>query len=138
MNAWSSEREAAHTRDVHDNPDVARSIFDAVWRRLEKQFGRHNLRFPKETIFLNGAPGSGKGTMAEFVCRDRHLVHIATSDLLQSPQAVEMKNKGKLVDDGEVFYLLARTMLQPKNKFGVVVDGFPRTKVQVSNVQVKS
>ncbi|EGD75434.1 hypothetical protein PTSG_06509 [Salpingoeca rosetta] len=124
------------SRDVHDNPDVARSIFDAMWRRLEKQFGRHNLHFPKETIFLNGAPGSGKGTMAEYLCKDRHLVHIATSDLLQSPQMLEMKKKGKLVDDGEVFFLLARTMLQPKNKFGVVVDGFPRTRVQVECVKL--
>ncbi|MBH53588.1 MAG: adenylate kinase, partial [Opitutaceae bacterium] len=37
-------------------------IFNSVWQELENHHGRENLRFPKELIWLNGAPGSGKGT----------------------------------------------------------------------------
>lgn len=43
LTAVDNEKDSRISRDVHDSPDVASSIFDAVWRRLEKQFGRHNL-----------------------------------------------------------------------------------------------
>ncbi len=89
------------------------------------------MRLPNEIIFLNGAPGSGKGTMANFFVESRHITHVATSDLLNTAEARKIKESGGLVNDSEVFYLVLRTLLQPQHRFGVVLDGFPRTRVQV-------
>eukprot|EP00055_Hartaetosiga_balthica_P003103 m.6465 g.6465 ORF g.6465 m.6465 type:complete len:439 (+) comp2602_c0_seq1:56-1372(+) len=123
-------------RDVHDYPEIAKSMFDVEWRRLEKNHGRHSMSFPREIIFLNGAPGSGKGTMAKYLHNTRQITHISTSDVLQSPEAIAMKTRGGLVDDGEVFYQLAKRLLNPDHSYGVVVDGFPRTRVQVECVRL--
>ena len=40
----------------------AQLIFSAVWSDLQDQHGRDHLRFPREFIWLGGAPGAGKGT----------------------------------------------------------------------------
>src|SRR5947207_1334190 len=40
----------------------AQLIFNQVWKQLESEYGRPQLRFPKELILLGGAPGAGKGT----------------------------------------------------------------------------
>jgi len=37
----------------------AQLIFNGVWKELEADYGRENLRFPKELILLGGAPGAG-------------------------------------------------------------------------------
>src|SRR4051812_31165555 len=47
----------------------AQLIFSSVWQDLEADFGRENLRFPKEIILLGGAPGAGKGTNTNFIAR---------------------------------------------------------------------
>ena len=39
----------------------AQLIFESVWQELEADFGRENLRFPKEIILLGGAPGRRQG-----------------------------------------------------------------------------
>lgn len=121
--------------DVHNNPDVAQTVFDAAWRRVEREIGAGNMRFPKEIIFLNGAPGSGKGTMAEYFVRERHITHVATSDLLDTPEARRIKAEGRLVNDSEVFNLVLKMLLSPQHHYGVVLDGFPRTRVQVECVR---
>ena len=36
----------------------AHLIFESVWQELQNEFGRENLQFPKEIIFLGGAPGA--------------------------------------------------------------------------------
>src|SRR6266550_8808691 len=53
------------------------------------------------------------------------------SGLLTSPQAVAIKNAGKMVGDREVIGLLFEELLSPRYRDGVIIDGFPRTKVQV-------
>ncbi len=111
----------------------AQLIFDAVWDELEADFGRENLRFPKEIILLGGAPGSGKGTNTAFIAKARGLTcePIVISTLLDSPDAQHMKNAGSMVGDREVISLLLRELLRPEYRDGVILDGFPRTKVQV-------
>ncbi len=111
----------------------AHLIFESVWRDLEADFGRENLRFPKEIILLGGAPGAGKGTNTAFITKTRGLTcpPIIVSALLDSPEARALKDAGNMVGDREVVGLLLRQLLRPQYRDGVILDGFPRTTVQV-------
>lgn len=111
----------------------AQLIFDSVWTDLEADFGRQNLRFPKEIILLGGAPGSGKGTNTAFITKTRGLTcePIVISALLNSPEAKALKDAGNMVGDREVVRLLFRQLLRKEYQDGVILDGFPRTNVQV-------
>jgi adenylate kinase len=111
----------------------AQLIFSSVWQDLEVDFGRENLRFPKEIMLLGGAPGAGKGTNTAFINQARGLTcpPIVVSALLDSPEARKLKNAGNMVGDREVIGLLLRQLLRPEYRDGVILDGFPRTTVQV-------
>jgi adenylate kinase len=111
----------------------AQLIFDAVWTDLLAKHGRDNLRFPREFIWLGGAPGAGKGTNTPFIAKMRDITAppVVISGLLTSPQATAIKNAGKMVGDREVIGLLFDELLHPRYHEGVIIDGFPRTKVQV-------
>jgi adenylate kinase len=111
----------------------AQIIFGAVWQGLEASKGLENLRFPKEIILLGGAPGAGKGTNTRFIAKARGLTcgPIVISALLDSPEARRFKDAGILVGDREVMDLLFHRLLEPQYRDGVILDGFPRTKVQV-------
>jgi adenylate kinase len=111
----------------------AQLIFGGIWRDLESEFGRENLRFPKEIILLGGAPGAGKGTQTEFIAKTRGLTcgPIIISALLDSPDAQRLKDAGNMVGDREVIGLLFHRLLQQEYRDGVILDGFPRTNVQV-------
>jgi len=111
----------------------ARVIFTPIWESLEEEVGQKNLRFPKEIILLGGAPGSGKGTQTQFICEARGLTcpPIVISELLTTPEMEKLKAQGGMVGDKEVVSVLLRTLLEPTYRDGVVLDGFPRTPVQV-------
>jgi adenylate kinase len=111
----------------------AQIIFDSVWASLEREFGRAKLSFPREIFWLNGAPGAGKGTNTQFILqyRDYAAEPIVVSDLLSSPEAKKRIDAGMLVGDREVVELLFRKLLEPQFETGAVVDGFPRSMVQV-------
>jgi len=111
----------------------AQLIFSAVWQDLEADFPPEKLRFPKEIILLGGAPGSGKGTNTAFIAQTRGLTcgPVVVSALLDSPEAQRLKDAGSMVGDREVMGLLLRRLLLPEYRDGVILDGFPRTKVQV-------
>lgn len=111
----------------------ANLIFNSVWQELESEFGIQNLRFPNEVIWLNGAPGAGKGTQTRFIQNYRGLTAppVVVSSLLKSPEAQKLIDAGMMVGDREVTSLVFRALLRPQNQTGVVVDGYPRTKVQV-------
>src|SRR6478672_3923442 len=111
----------------------AQLIFSAVWADLIEKHGRDNLRFPREMIWLGGAPGAGKGTNTPFIARARDITAppVVISSLLVAPQAVAIKNAGLMVGDREVIALLLEELLDPRYRDGVIVDGFPRTEVQV-------
>jgi adenylate kinase len=111
----------------------AQLIFNAVWDDLIERHGKDNLRFPREFIWLGGAPGAGKGTNTAFIAETRDITAppIVVSNLLTSPQAVAIKNAGGMVGDREVVSLLFEELLDPKYHDGVIIDGFPRTHVQV-------
>lgn len=131
----SSSEECAKKPLRHQDLEIkdAQVIFDAVWRDLELQYGRDQLRFPKEIILLGGAPGSGKGTNTSFILKARGLTcePIVVSSLLNSPEAIRLKDAGQMVGDRQVIGILFARLIQPVYRDGVILDGFPRTQVQV-------
>ncbi len=126
--------EKLHDLEVKD----AQLIFNSVWASLEQGVGEEQLRFPKEIFWLNGAPGAGKGTNTNFIMQYRDLTAppLVVSELLKSPEAERLKDAGMLVGDREVVEIMFRKLLEPVYKSGAVVDGFPRTKVQVECVKL--
>jgi adenylate kinase len=120
-----------------NSPDLeikdAQLIFGAVWRELEGELGRSWMRFPRELILLGGAPGAGKGTNSDFMRKVRGISAppIVVSQLLETPEARGVKARGGMVGDREVVGILFRKLLEPEQQNGALLDGFPRTKVQV-------
>jgi len=119
---------------AHPDPAVenAQLLFREVWTSMEATIGHQNLRFPKEIIWLNGAPGSGKGTNTPFILRERSISAkpVVTSELLNTPEAQKIKDAGNLISDPVVVKLLFTKLLDAQYLNGVIVDGFPRTRVQ--------
>lgn len=111
----------------------AQLIFEAAWQDLEASHPRSELRFPKELLLLGGAPGAGKGTNTAFIAKARGLTcpPIVMSALLDSPEAQRIKDSGGMVGDREVVSILLHQLLRPEFRDGAILDGFPRTKVQV-------
>ncbi len=111
----------------------AQLIFNSVWKDIEQEYGREQLRFPKELILLGGAPGAGKGTNTDFIreLRDITAPPIVISALLDTPEARQIKARGGMVLDRDVVGILFRKLLEPAQQNGAILDGFPRTKVQV-------
>jgi len=111
----------------------AQLIFNAIWDEVETALGREHMRFPKEILLLGGAPGAGKGTNTAFIAKVRGLTcrPIVMSALLDSPEAKALKNAGNMVGDRDAVGLLLRELLRPEYQDGVILDGFPRTRVQV-------
>src|SRR5689334_19875846 len=99
----------------------AHLIFESVWQELQTEFGRENLRFPKEIILLGGAPGAGKGTNTGFIAKTRGLTcpPIVISTLLDSPEAQALKDMGTMVGDREVIGLVLRHLLRKEYEHGV-------------------
>ncbi|MDP0501416.1 MAG: nucleoside monophosphate kinase [Verrucomicrobiota bacterium JB022] len=117
----------------------AQLIFNSVWNELvSDKGGVEHLNFPREMFWLNGAPGSGKGTQTSFIMEYCGLTAqpIVVSELLNSPEAKRLKDAGMMVGDREVTSLLLRELLRPERQTGVIVDGFPRTKVQVESLKL--
>lgn len=134
MSNQESSRKKSPDLEVKD----ALLIFNSVWDALQTERGKENMRFPKEIILLGGAPGAGKGTNTEYICKVREITAppIVVSSLLDTPQMQALKAEGHMVGDREVVDILFREMLDPKYREGCVLDGFPRTKVQVECIKM--
>ena len=92
-------------------------------------------------IVLLGAPGSGKGTQAQRLARERAMPQISTGDLLRSAvtsgsalgkQAKAAMDTGRLVADEIVLGIIAERLAQPDVASGFVLDGFPRNIEQAT------
>jgi len=90
-------------------------------------------------LLIFGAPGSGKGTQAEFIKERLGIPQIATGDILRSEkrrqtelgvQAQKYMDAGKLVPDDLVIAMLQKRLAEPDCSAGFLLDGFPRTVVQ--------
>lgn len=130
-NAADKGQDASKPQDLEIKD--AQLIFNTVWQELEEEYGRENLVFPRELHWLNGAPGAGKGTHTRTLMNYRDLTEgpVVVSELLKSPEARSRIDAGMLVGDKEVTSLVFRKLLDPTYASGVVIDGYPRSKVQV-------
>lgn len=90
-------------------------------------------------IVLFGAPGSGKGTQAERLCKELNLIHVASGDLFREnlnnktglgQLAKTYMDKGQLVPDDVTVAMVKERLSRPDARAGVVFDGFPRTLPQ--------
>jgi adenylate kinase len=130
----AATRIASSELEIKDAP----LIFEQVWGKLVQERGPEGMAFPKEIMWLGGAPGSGKGTNTPFILRERGLTAppIVMSDLLDTPEMRALKDRGQFVGDREAIEALLRKLLEPEYHTGVVVDGFPRTPVQAETVKL--
>lgn len=92
-------------------------------------------------IIMLGAPGSGKGTVAKLLTGVLNIEHISTGDMFRetiksgSTLGQELEkyiSKGMLVPDDIVIEILEDRLSRPTAQNGVVLDGFPRTKLQAN------
>lgn len=95
-------------------------------------------------IFL-GPPGAGKGTQAKVLSSELDLIHISTGDLLRESvnnnsalgiKAKDYMQKGELVPDEIVTNLVVDKLKNGNNEKGIILDGFPRTKVQAKSLDL--
>jgi adenylate kinase len=94
-------------------------------------------------IILLGAPGSGKGTVAEALRDAYGFPKISTGDLLREAVrektplglvAASQMGKGGLVDDATVLALLRERLARADCQNGYVLDGFPRNLSQAASL----
>jgi adenylate kinase len=91
-------------------------------------------------IILLGAPGSGKGTQANFIKEAFKIPAFSTGDLLrevtkklEDPLAKKISdtiNKGLLVTNDVILEILARRLQLQDAATGFILDGFPRSLEQ--------
>jgi adenylate kinase len=95
-------------------------------------------------IFL-GPPGAGKGTQAQTLAQAWKIPHISTGDILRSAVAQKTElgqkaqsymDRGELVPDQLILDLVRERLIQPDASTGWILDGFPRTVVQASFLDV--
>jgi adenylate kinase len=46
-------------------------IFESVWKTMVEKYGEEKMNFPRDILWLAGAPGSGKGHMTKFIMSER-------------------------------------------------------------------
>jgi adenylate kinase len=95
-------------------------------------------------IVLLGAPGSGKGTQAQRLAKERGMPQISTGDLLRAAvaagsalgaRAKAAMDAGGLVEDEIVLGIIAERLSAPDVAGGFVLDGFPRNLEQARELE---
>ena len=90
-------------------------------------------------IILLGAPGSGKGTMAQKLTSDLKIPQISTGDIFrknlkeETPLGLQVKDimaRGELVPDEITIEIVKNRLAEADCANGYILDGFPRSIVQ--------
>ena len=98
-----------------------------------------------KAIILLGAPGAGKGTLAEGVKTATDYLHVSTGDMLRaaikagSATGLEAKaymEKGELVPDDVILRIVGERLAQGRADDKYMFDGFPRTLAQARQLDV--
>jgi adenylate kinase len=94
---------------------------------------------PSTVIVMVGAPGAGKGTQAQRLAEALDIITVSTGDLFRAAlregtslgsEVRKYVEKGILVPDPVTLRVVEERLAQPDAARGVVLDGFPRTRVQ--------
>jgi len=97
----------------------------------------------KANTLIIGAPGSGKGTISNWIVRDFGLLHVSSGDLLRAQMrdgtelglaAKSYIDKGDLVPDSVMVGLISSELKKLGEK-PWLLDGFPRTQAQAEALQ---
>ncbi|MCH5151945.1 MAG: adenylate kinase [Clostridiales bacterium] len=90
-------------------------------------------------IILLGAPGSGKGTMAQKLTSELNIPQISTGDIFRknlregTPLGLRVKDimaSGALVPDEITIEIVKNRLIEPDCANGYILDGFPRSIAQ--------
>ncbi len=92
-------------------------------------------------LILLGPPGAGKGTQAQRLAANHHIVQLSTGDMLRDAvkSATPIGRKvqdiiahGQLAPDSVVVDLVGQRIGEPDARNGFILDGFPRTVPQAA------
>jgi len=95
-------------------------------------------------IVLLGAPGAGKGTVANLLSEHDGSVQISTGDILRAAvkegtelgmQAKEYMDRGDLVPDSLIMKMMEKRFQAGDCAQGFILDGFPRTIPQAEELK---
>ena len=95
-------------------------------------------------LILLGAPGAGKGTQAEILCKRFGVPSISTGNILRAaikdgtPTGVQAKSyidAGQLVPDEVIIGILNERITQSDCAKGYILDGVPRTIAQAKAME---
>ena len=95
-------------------------------------------------LILLGAPGAGKGTQAEIICKHLSIPTISTGNIIraalkaQTPMGLKAKDfieKGLLVPDDVVIGIIQDRLREDDCQNGFILDGFPRTIPQAEALE---
>ena len=95
-------------------------------------------------MILLGAPGAGKGTQAERLCKVLEIPTISTGNILRvavkngTPTGLKAKafmDAGKLVPDEVIIGIITERLAEDDCKNGYILDGVPRTIAQAEAME---
>ena len=95
-------------------------------------------------LILLGAPGAGKGTQAEILCKELNIPTISTGNILRAaikngtPTGLKAKafmDEGKLVPDEVIIGIINERLAEEDCSNGYILDGVPRTIAQAEAME---
>ena len=95
-------------------------------------------------LILLGAPGAGKGTQAEILCKELDIPAISTGNILRAavkngtPTGLKAKafmDAGQLVPDEVIIGIITERLAESDCEKGYILDGVPRTIAQAEALE---
>ena len=95
-------------------------------------------------LILLGAPGAGKGTQAEIICKKLNIPTISTGNILREAikngtetglKAKSFMDNGKLVPDDVIIGIVRERVARDDCANGYILDGVPRTIPQAEALE---
>ncbi len=95
-------------------------------------------------LILLGAPGAGKGTQADILCKELNIPTISTGNILRAAikngtpvgmQAEAYMKAGKLVPDEVIIDIIHDRVAEADCAKGYILDGVPRTIAQAEALE---
>ena len=94
-------------------------------------------------LLMLGPPGAGKGTQAQRLVKSLGVPQISTGEMLRDAVAAKtavglaaqaVMARGDLVSDEIVIAVAEQRLAAPDARRGFILDGFPRTRVQATEL----